>query len=151
MYLIRNVTPGDIESLSHLFDAYRVFYRKESDPGGARKFLSERILNKESEIFIAIDGEIITGFVQLYPVFSSTRMKRLWLLNDLFVHSSYRKKGIAIALINQSKLHCNQTNACGLMLETAKTNLEGNRLYPKMGFNADEEHHYYYWDAIPIN
>jgi GNAT superfamily N-acetyltransferase len=147
MYPVRKALPEDLENLSLIFDAYRIFYKKETDQNGAKHFLSERILNHESEIFIALDGEIIVGFVQLYPIFSSTRMKRLWLLNDLFVHTAYRKKGIAGALINQSKFLCEQTNACGLVLETAKTNMEGNRLYPKMGFQADVEHQYYYWDC----
>lgn len=37
-------------------------------------------------------------------------------------------------------------NACGLILETAKTNIVGNELYPKVGFSLDKEHNYYSWD-----
>jgi hypothetical protein len=40
-----------------------------------------------------------------------------------------------------------QTNACGLMPETAKSNDIGNQLYPKTGFALEEEHNYYYWNA----
>ena len=88
----------------------------------------------------------MVGFVQLYPIFSSTRMQRLWLLNDLYVEKIYKGKGISKQLIEISKSLCKQTNACGLILETAKTNIVGNELYPKVGFSLDKEHNYYFWD-----
>ena len=58
----------------------------------------------------------IVGFIQLYPIFSSTRMQKLWLLNDLFVNENYREKGVSVLLINESKKLCKQTEACGLIL-----------------------------------
>lgn len=144
---IRKVSPSDLEKVSQLFDAYRVFYNKESDLQGAEKFLLERISNKESEIFVAeSDQHELAGFVQLYPIFSSTRMKRLWLLNDLFVSEKYRGQGISVLLMDAAKKLCKESNACGLVLETAKSNEVGNKLYPKTGFSLDVEHNYYYWD-----
>ena len=73
-------------------------------------------------------------------------MQRLWLLNDLFVAYEYRGNGISKKLIEAAKEHCKHTNASGLILETAKTNIVGNELYPKVGFSLDEEHNYYSWD-----
>lgn len=141
---IRSATKNDIEKLSGLFDDYRVFYGKQPDPEGVKKFLLERIRNKESEIFVAEnDNGGLSGFVQLYPLFSSTRMKRLWLLNDLFVDEDHRGQGISVLLIDASKKLCRETNACGLILETAKSNAIGNALYPKTGFSLDAEHNYY--------
>lgn len=143
---IREATFRDLKSVARLFDQYRVFYQKESDIQKAEKFLSERLKLNDSEIFVAeTDNYNLVGFVQLYPLFSSTRMQRLWLLNDLFVTKEYRGKGISKKLIETSKELCNQTNACGLILETAKTNNIGNELYPKVGFSLDKEHNYYSW------
>jgi ribosomal protein S18 acetylase RimI-like enzyme len=143
----RKASISDIENLSNLFDHYRVFYKMESDLKGAKKFLLERIEKKESEIFVAeSDAHELAGFVQLYPIFSSTRMKRLWLLNDLFVSENYRGQGISILLIDEAKKLCKESNACGLVLETAKSNVVGNKLYPKTGFALDLEHNYYSWD-----
>jgi GNAT superfamily N-acetyltransferase len=144
---IRQATLRDVPQLSVLFDAYRVFYDKISELQQAEIFLSERIKHNESEIFVAENGEkILTGFVQLYPIFSSTRMKKLWLLNDLFVDEKHRSKGISIALIDAAKELCKTSGGCGMILETAKTNTIGNQLYPKTGFELDEEHHYYSWN-----
>jgi GNAT superfamily N-acetyltransferase len=144
---IKTATLEDVNDLSFLFDDYRVFYKKSPDRSNVVKFLTDRINNKESVIYLALDKEnILAGFVQLYPLFSSTRMKRLWLLNDLFVLPAQRGKGISKALINACKDLSIQTNACGLMLETAKDNNIGNQLYPRCGFSLDLDHNYYYWN-----
>jgi GNAT superfamily N-acetyltransferase len=73
-------------------------------------------------------------------------MKRFWLLNDLYVAPEQRGKGISVALIDAAKELCSISGSCGMMLETAKSNLIGNNLYPKTGFELDEAHNYYSWD-----
>jgi GNAT superfamily N-acetyltransferase len=146
--MIRKAKINDLKQLSELFDKYRVFYEKDSNINAAKIFLHERIHNNESEIFVnETDEKILTGFVQLYPIFSSTKMKKLWLLNDLFVLSEYRSKGISIQLIDKAKTLARDTNAVGLILETAKSNSIGNNLYSKTGFSIDDEHNYYSWDV----
>jgi GNAT superfamily N-acetyltransferase len=148
--IVRKADKGDLESLSILFDNYRKFYKKNADIIGAGIFLKERISKNDSEIFIAVnDKGVVMGFVQLYPLFSSTRMKRLWLLNDLFIEPEYRGKNISIALINECKNLCHKTDSCGMILETAKDNSIGNSLYLKTGFLADSDHTYYEWETEP--
>ena len=99
---IRKINTKDIKSLSKLFDNYRVFYGKKSDLQGSEKFLYERIKNNESEIFVAEDNnEELVGFVQLYPIFSSTKMQKLWLLNDLFVENNMNRINIAFLIYLQ--------------------------------------------------
>lgn len=147
--LIRKAVKEDIKQLTELFDAYRVFYNQKSNKLAAEVFLLERLLNQDSVIFIALGREdrILTGFVQLYPLFSSTRMKKLWLLNDLFVSPDHRGKGVSKSLINAAKELCVTSDSVGMMLETAQSNLIGNSLYKKTGFVLDEEHNYYTWDV----
>jgi GNAT superfamily N-acetyltransferase len=147
MIKIEQASVIHLNELATLFDQYRVFYKKSSDIEAAKQFLKERIEAKESVIFISFnDKNVITGFTQLYPLFSSTRMKKLWLLNDLFVDSAHRGNGISVALIEKAKELCRQTLACGLLLETAKANEIGNNLYPRTGFTLDQDHNYYSWD-----
>lgn len=144
---IREAKQTDLEQLSKLFDGYRVFYRKDSDIVSAKTFLSERLEKKDSELFVceSDDGELL-GFVQLYPLFSSTRMKRLWLLNDLFVASEQRGKGVSVKLIERAKELVKDTDACAMFLETEKSNLIGNNLYPKTGFQLNEGSNFYEWN-----
>ncbi|RNC86004.1 MAG: GNAT family N-acetyltransferase [Balneola sp.] len=138
----------DLNDLAHLFDGYRVFYEQESDMEAAKAFLRDRIEKEESVIFISRnEGGQATGFTQLYPLFSSTRMKRLWVLNDLYVAPEFRGMGFSKALIERAKQLCKDTVAAGMYLETAKKNHIGNQLYPRTGWTLDEEHNYYFWES----
>jgi ribosomal protein S18 acetylase RimI-like enzyme len=132
--MTRKASITDIQQLAELFDQYRIFYHKNSDIPAAEKFLTERIKNNDSEIFVAEYEEKLVGFVQLYPLFSSTRMKRYWLLNDLYVHENQRGKGYSKDLIEEAKRMAKSSDACGILLETGKSNDIGNQLYPACGF-----------------
>ena len=148
MHTVIKASITELEPLSRLFDRYRVFYEKEPHSAAAKLFLWERIIKNEAEIFVCMNEEnIMVGFVLLYPLFSSTRMEKLWLLNDLYVDENHRGKGYSIALINRAKELCKETKACGLMLETSKENAIGNRLYPTTGFTLDKDHNFYSWNA----
>ncbi len=144
--MVRPATENDLEQLCHLFDAYRVFYRKSSDIETARKFLKDRIEKKESVIYVYEENEKLTGLTQLYPLFSSTRMQRSWLLNDLYVLPEFRGRDISKKLIAAARLLAKQTGAAGILLETEKTNDIGNRLYPAAGFQLYHETNYYWWE-----
>ncbi len=146
--ICRKATSKDIEALAVLFNGYRVFYKKESDVSGAKAFLLERIQQGDSEIFVAENTENkLVGFVQLYPLFSSTRMQKLWLLNDLFVDVHERGQGVSVALIEKAKDLVRNTKACGMFLETEKSNQIGNNLYPKTGFTLNTGSNYYEWNV----
>lgn len=146
MIQIKRAHQGHLNELAVLFDDYRVFYRKESNLEGAKRFLSERMQQKESIIFVALLEEKLVGFTQLYPLFSSTNMMPIWLLNDLFVAKEHRGKQISKGLIKAAQEHCKITKAYGISLETEKSNVPGNALYPKMGFALHQEHNFYYWE-----
>jgi GNAT superfamily N-acetyltransferase len=143
---IRKANLQDLAQLSQLFDEYRTFYHKSSDRSAAQQFLSERLENNDSEIFVAEEGGQLVGFTQLYPLFSSTRMKRYWLLNDLYVNPNFRGKGFSKALIERAKQLCRESDSCGMYLETGKDNQIGNQLYPGAGFKKYDEVNFYEWE-----
>lgn len=148
MITINIAQQKDLDPLVELFEEYRKFYKKEPAKQKAKKFLKERLEQNESVIIVSKNNQNkLTGFLQLYPLFSSTQMEKLWLLNDLYVKPDNRQQGISVALINEAKQHCKKTNACGLLLETAKTNIIGNTLYIKTQFVLDTEHNYYFWES----
>ncbi|WP_206705407.1 GNAT family N-acetyltransferase [Marinomonas colpomeniae] len=143
---IRKAELNDLTPVVTIFEQYRDFYRCENNTELATDFIKSRIEQKESVIFIAEvlnNGEkTIVGFTQLYPLFSSTAMKKLWLLNDLFVDVNYRKQGIAEQLIAASKALAKETDARGLMLETSSNNLPAQALYEKVGFTQSQSFYY---------
>ncbi|WP_339200607.1 GNAT family N-acetyltransferase [Peribacillus sp. FSL P2-0133] len=141
---IQKATLHELESLTELFDLYRVFYEQASDPGRAREFLRERLTNGESVVFMAYGEGNPIGFVQLYPSFSSVSMMRSWVLNDLFVKESARKKGFGEELLNAAITFARETGAKGVSLETGKDNVNAQKLYEKIGFVRESNHFYFF-------
>jgi ribosomal protein S18 acetylase RimI-like enzyme len=136
-----------VEEIVPLFDAYRQFYHQPSNLGGARKFLAERLIRNESVIFLALENAQAVGFVQLYPSFTSVGMKRLWILNDLFVAPPARGRGIGTALLEESRRLAMKTGAKGLVLTTWTDNRQAQRIYEKSGWKRDELSYTYYLDV----
>lgn len=135
-----------LDALTGLFDAYRQFYGKDSDPVAARAFLAERLVYDQSVAFIALDGQEALGFTQLYPLFSSVRMAPMWLLNDLYVAAQARGRGVGTALLERARGHAQETGACCLMLETGVDN-PARRLYERCGWRHVTERVFYERDA----
>ena len=134
----------DLDALVPLFDAYRRFYGQPSDLMSARTFLADRFKRGESVIFLAVVDGAIVGFTQLYPSFSSVSMKRLWVLNDLFVTPDARKSGAGRALLERAERWAAETGAKGLTLSTQITNLGAQRLYEACGWTKDDEFLHYH-------
>ncbi|MGI8385894.1 N-acetyltransferase family protein [Robertmurraya sp. P23] len=132
-----------LEQITPLFNAYRMFYEQTSNLEGARQFIQERIANQESVIFLALEGETAVGFAQLYPTFSSVGMKKGYILNDLYVDGTYRKKGIGRALIQEVFQFCKERNAHFVQLETAPDNVQAKTLYEMMGMQLSNDYDCY--------
>ena len=142
---VREAKLSDLKNLSVLFNSYRMFYGKKFDLKVAEEFLRSRIEKKDSKIFVCDFNNELSGFVQLYPLFSSTRVSKYWLLNDLYVDVNKRGKGFSKLLIERSKELVIEQKACGMMLETEKSNDIGNKLYPSTGFKKNELSNFYEW------
>ncbi|MDA7980584.1 MAG: GNAT family N-acetyltransferase [Pirellulales bacterium] len=132
-----------LDGLSELFDGYRRYYQQESNLAAAREFLTERLHNDESVIFLALSEGKPIGFTQLYPSFSSVSMRRIWILNDLFVAEDARRSGAGGALMETARRHAEETNAKGLVLATAHDNLAAQSLYERLGWKRDQEFLHY--------
>lgn len=143
---IRLAGENDIEELSGIIKKYRAFYGiVAQDIVQIKEFVTARIINAESKIFIAVNEKTnsITGFMQFYPVFSTVALKPQWLLNDLYVEEAERRKGIATALLNTAVEYF-KDKAKGFILVTAKTNAEAKCFYDKHGWETDMYDFYTY-------
>jgi len=127
-----------LDDLAPLSDGYRMFYKQDSNLEKAKSFLKERITNKESTIYIAYINDKAIGFTQLYPLFSSVSMQPIYMLNDLFVDSNYRNKGVGNVLIQAAKNLCTKNNNKGLAIQTAYNN-PAQHLYERLGFKKDTD------------
>lgn len=162
--IIRRATVADLSVVTTLFDQYRMFYGQPSDPADAETFLRARLTSGDAVIFLAEAAaepkteaaadpkteaaadpneaaeakQTACGFAQLYPSFSSISMKRLWILNDLFVAPTARKAGVGKALLEGATTFAKEGGAKGLMLRTAFDNEKAQSLYEKNGWKRDE-------------
>jgi len=144
---IKRATFSELDAAAPLFDAYRQFYGQRSDVAAARAFLDERLRRDESVIFLAVEdkelGEAL-GFTQLYPSFSSVSLKRLWILNDLFVGPNVRRGGVGRRLLDRAREWAIETGAKGLVLATAVDNSKARALYESCGWKQDDEFQHYH-------
>ncbi|MDO1528062.1 GNAT family N-acetyltransferase [Fulvimonas sp. R45] len=139
-FQIRQAGIHDLDALAPLFDGYRRFYGQPSDPARARDFLAARFRHHESLILLAHDAQGAgLGFTQLYPLFSSVRMVRTYLLNDLFVAEAARRQGVAKALVEAAMAHAKALGAASLSLSTAHDNHAAQALYESLGWQRDTQ------------
>jgi len=130
----------DLDAVAGLFDQYRVFYGKQPDFDGAKRFLSERFVHQQSVILLARDdSKRCVGFAQLYPTYSSVSMRKKFVLNDLFVAPAARKTGVGAALLEEAKRVAAQYGALALTLSTAVDNQAAQHLYKSNGWKLDTE------------
>ncbi|MEO3679007.1 GNAT family N-acetyltransferase [Rheinheimera fenheensis] len=142
---VKRALEGDVAKIAPLFNEYRVFYRQKSDIAMAIDFLSQRLLNNESVIFVAENYEgLAVGFTQLYPSFSSISAKRSWILNDLYVTPNSRRMGLARRLMEAARNLAAVTNAKGLCLQTEIDNTTAQALYESLGYKRLSDSYFYY-------
>jgi GNAT superfamily N-acetyltransferase len=131
-----------------LFDEYRQSFEQPPNPAGGRAFLGERLERRDSVIFFASEGsgsfQRALGFTQIYPGWSSVWMRKIWILNDLYVHPDRRGQGIAKALHGRARQHAVETKAHGLALSTAREDEAVRHLCETLGYRRDERVHHFF-------
>ena len=148
---ITQATLEHLDLLTPLFVKYREFYGALPYPDSSRAFLEKRLRRKESVIYLALaddDSNKLLGFCQLYPSFSSLSLKRVWILNDIYVAEDARRQLVADNLMRTAKKMAKETNAVRLRVSTSSNNEVARKTYESMGFREDTEFKSY---ILPIN
>ncbi len=129
---------SDLGTLAPLFADYRAFYAQPHDMAVASEFLRARLANDESTVILAFDARDAhaapLGFTQLYPMFSSVRAARIYILNDLYVAETARRQGVGEALLRAAADFGRDRGAIRLELETTPDNLKAQSLYRAQGW-----------------
>jgi len=138
---IVQATLEHLDQLTPLFIKYRELFGQVAYPESSRKFLSTRISRKESVIYLAMpdDEERILGFCQLYPSYSSLSLKRVWILNDIYVCEDARRQLVADHLIQAAKKMAKETQAIRMRVSSSINNDVAHKLYESLGFVEDHE------------
>ena len=141
---VRQAVLSDLDELATLFNQYREFQGKASDLPAAREFLQARFDHGESVVFIAHEGSAPVGFAQLYPSYSSVSLARVFVLNDLFVHESARRKGVASGLLTAVEGYAWPLGAVRVTLNVARDNKPGQSLYEAQSWSQDAQFFMYH-------
>jgi GNAT superfamily N-acetyltransferase len=133
---IREAKREDMPQLIDLMTDYVVgFYRQEdqSKEEGARYL--EFILNNPGEAteFVVEEDERLLGFATLYYSYSTLRLKRIAILNDLFIAGTARGRGYGEALFEHVRRYAEESGVAYLQWETTRDNVVAQSLYNKMG------------------
>ncbi|WHZ03859.1 GNAT family N-acetyltransferase [Neobacillus sp. YX16] len=142
---IRQATIQDLHRIVPIFDSYRKYFGQKKDPDMVEEFLFDRFEHLESVIFIAEQQDEVIGFAQLYPVFSSLTLQRVWLLNDFFIAEEFRGSGVGSQLFTAVKEFTLLTKSKGIELSVEHTNKKAWSFWEKQGFKQDEEFRYYFY------
>jgi ribosomal protein S18 acetylase RimI-like enzyme len=148
---IIQATLEHLDLLTPLFVKYREFYGSLPYPDSSRAFLEKRLRRKESVIYLALsddDNNKLMGFCQLYPSFSSLSLKRVWILNDIYVAEDARRQLVADNLIRTAKKMAKETNAVRMRVSTSSDNEVAQKTYESIGFKEDTEFKNY---VLPIS
>ncbi|WP_134089990.1 GNAT family N-acetyltransferase [Olivibacter sp. XZL3] len=140
-YTIKQATPNELEDCAYLFNEYRIFYKAESAIQKAKEFIGDRLEAKDSIIFLLYRNKAALGFAQLYPTYSSFKMAKVAVLNDLFVIEHERGQGYGRALIRTVSVYAKENGFIRISLSTARDN-PAQFLYESIGFK--ESHFKFY-------
>jgi ribosomal protein S18 acetylase RimI-like enzyme len=138
---IVQATLEHLDILTPLFVKYREFYNAMPYPETSRSFLEKRLGRKESVIYLALadNEDKPMGFCQLYPSFSSLTLKRVWILNDIYVCEEARRQLVADGLMQHAKKMAKETNAIRLRVSTSIHNDVAQKVYESIGFREDSQ------------
>jgi ribosomal protein S18 acetylase RimI-like enzyme len=148
---IIQATLEHLDLLTPLFVKYREFYGELPYPDSSRQFLEKRLGREESVIYLALpddDDSKLLGFCQLYPSYSSLSLKRVWILNDIYVAEDARRQLVADHLMQKAKKMARETQAVRMRVSTSANNEVAQKVYESIGFKEDTQFKNY---VLPIN
>ena len=152
-YKIIQATQDHVDGIASLFDAYRGFYSQPSNLQSSLEFLSARISYGDTIVYTAVEqpesDPRYLGFTILYPTFHSVMATSMWVLNDIYVAETARRRGIAKALIEVGRELALDTCAGRLSLETGLDNSSSHQLYEGLGFKREDSMCTYVLDIEP--
>lgn len=136
---ILQARPEHLDLLTPLFIRFRESKGEDTLPDSSRKFLETRLKRNESIIYLALAAEEdqLLGFCQLYPSYSSLSLKRVWLINDLYVAEQARRQLVADHLLQTVKQMAIDSHSVRLRAMCPQGNNSARALYESVGFKDD--------------
>lgn len=147
--LIRKVEKGDLGAVLALIREFAQFEELSDACEVTVEKLEKAMFTKAAvgEGLLAIDDGVPVGYALFFPNFSSFRGQRGLYLDDIFVKSEYRGKGVGEAIIKEIAQLAASRGMERLDFLVLDWNTPAARFYEKLGAVKDpEERHYKFAD-----
>ncbi|MBO5526262.1 MAG: GNAT family N-acetyltransferase [Clostridia bacterium] len=96
----RELTVSDFDQIVKLQRAYKISIGEAIPTAQGLSCLKEKFANHEIRFFGAFDGELLIGICSIVKMFSTFRYEYLGMIDDLYILTSYRRRGIAKQFID---------------------------------------------------
>jgi GNAT superfamily N-acetyltransferase len=132
---VRVARESDTDALTALMYEYIVVFYKSPSPSieKLQSLIQMLLEGREGIQFVAESDGRIVGFTTLYFTYSTTRVNKIVMMNDLYVIEEMRGKGVAGKLFEACSTYTNDNDYAAMVWETAKDNKRAQRFYEKMG------------------
>jgi len=136
--LIRSIERADYAGWRPLWDGYNAFYGRAGETALPEQITSatwERFFNAAEPVhaFVALHQHRIVGLVHYLFHRSTTRLKDVCYLQDLFTAEDMRGKGVGRQLILAVYEAARRAGCSRVYWLTHTTNAQGRALYDKVG------------------
>lgn len=139
--MITQVSEADLPDLVPLVAAYLDFYETPQEPTAIERHCRVLLADPEREgvqLLARGAGGTAVGFATLYWSWSTTRLGRLAVMNDLFVAPEARGSGAAEALILACRDRAQKRGCVALQWQTALDNRRAQAVYERVGGRRSE-------------
>ncbi len=133
---VADVTEADLPELLPLLEAYLAFYETSSERGKLEKLCRALLADPEHEgvqLLARSPAGAAVGFATVYWTWTTTRVGRLGVMNDLFVAPEARGSGAADALILAARDRAAARGCVTLEWQTALDNHRAQAVYDRVG------------------
>lgn len=140
-FVIRTSKQEDNSQLLEIMNQYIVDFYKRPKPAeeelrGLIQFLHDS--PSSGKQFVAEKDGKLLGFATLYFTFSTLRVKRSAILNDLFIVPEARGQKLGEKLFQACLSYTRDNDFTHMTWETARDNVAAQSLYEKMGGQLSE-------------
>jgi aminoglycoside 3-N-acetyltransferase I len=141
--MITRLGPGDLELMERLLDLFGEAFDEPDTYGDARpgRAYTERLLADDTFIALAAveDGEVV-GALAAYELRKFERERSEIYIYDLAVAASWRRRGIATALIEEVRRIAALCGAWVVMVQADPVDAPAVALYESLGTREDVLH-----------
>lgn len=137
--IVRLATVHDKEQVLSLFDEFSLLLEAKDSPSKVGGKIFDEIVNRDdTKIFVAEEDEKILGLVTFYLLPNIRHGWHRGHIEDFFVTSAARGKGVGTKLIAFVKDYCRKNNTKVIKLDSGNELASAHKFYEKNGGKTTE-------------